>query len=86
VTHEANTQGYTSKAVEPMSDQQTQGAALFLVGVAALIVSVGTAWMQARRSHAGRVQGAGMFTAVSFLLFLVGAVLCWFGVSTLLGG
>jgi hypothetical protein len=69
-----------------MSDQQTQGAALLLFGVAALIVSVGTAWMQARRSRAGRVQGAGMFTAVSFSLFLVGAVLCWFGVSTLLGG
>ena len=75
----------TSKAVGPMTDQQTQGAALFLLGMAALIVSVGTAWMQSRRSRAGRVQGAGMFTAVSFLLFLLGAVLCWFGVSNMVG-
>ena len=69
-----------------LSSQQTQGVALLLVGVAALILSAGCAWVQSRRSRAGRVQGAGMYTVVSFLLFLVGAIICWFGVSALVGG
>ena len=69
-----------------LSSQQTQGVALLLVGVAVLILSAGFAWVQSRRSRAGRVQGAGIFTAVSFLLFLIGALICWFGVSALMDG
>ena len=67
-----------------MSDHQMFGLELLAAGFVVLIVSVATAWMQARQSRAGRVEGAGRFTAMSFLLFLIGAVLCWFGISTVL--
>lgn len=69
-----------------MSEQQTHGAALFLVGVALLIVSVGTAWALSRSSRTRRVEGAWLITIVSFILFVGGVVLCWFGVSSIVEG
>ena len=55
-----------------MRSHQVYGVALFLIGFALLIVSGGIAWTLARRSRAGRVEGAGVITAVSFALFLAG--------------
>jgi len=69
-----------------MSRRQVYGVALFLVGFTLLIVSVGIAWTLARRSSAGRVEGAGVITAVSFALFLAGVLICWLGVSALVEG
>jgi hypothetical protein len=69
-----------------MSGQQGYGVALFLVGFAVLIVSLGIAWTLARRSRASRVEGAGVLTAVSFALFVVGVLICWLGVSALVEG
>jgi hypothetical protein len=46
------------RKADPMSDQQIHGAALFLVGVAILIVSVSIAWTLSRSSRARRVEGA----------------------------
>jgi len=69
-----------------MSGQQTQGVALFLVGVALLIVSVGVAWALSRSSRTRRVEGTWLITLVSFVLFVVGVALCWFGVSALVEG
>jgi hypothetical protein len=64
-----------------MSEQQLHGAALFLLGVALLIVSVGIAWTLSRSSRSRRVEGAWLIIILSFLLFVAGVVLCWFGVS-----
>jgi hypothetical protein len=69
-----------------MSDQQVYGVALLLVGLALLIVSVGIGWTLARRSRAGRVEGAGVLTTVSFALFLAGVLICWLGVSAFVDG
>jgi hypothetical protein len=69
-----------------MSDHQTYGVALFLVGVTVLILSVGIAWALSRISRARRVESAWFVTAVSFALFVVGVVLCWFGVSAFMEG
>jgi hypothetical protein len=62
----------TRATVVAMRSHQVYGVALFLVGSALLIVSVGIAWTLARRSRAGRVEDAGVITAVSFALFLAG--------------
>jgi hypothetical protein len=69
-----------------MSDHQTYGVALFLVGVAVLIVSVGIAWTLSRQSRMRRVESTWVITTVSFVLFVVGVALCWFGVSALVEG
>jgi hypothetical protein len=69
--------------VSAMRDQQTQGMALLLVGVAVLIVSVGIAWALSRSSRTRRVEGAWLITVVSVVLFLLGVALCWFGVSAI---
>jgi len=69
-----------------MSDQQLQGLALLLVGVAVLIVSVGIAWALARRSRARRVEGTWLITLLSVVLLLAGAALCYFGVSAIVEG
>jgi len=69
-----------------MSDQQVTGLVVFLVGVAALIVSIGVAWMLSRLSRAGRVESSWLITAVSVVLFLVGVALCWYGISALVEG
>jgi hypothetical protein len=86
INSEADTQSCTSKAVDPMSDRQVYGLTLLLLGFAVLIVSVGVAWMLARRSRAGRVESTWLITTVSFVLFVVGVALCWFGVSAIVEG
>jgi hypothetical protein len=43
------------------------------------------AWTLSRLSRAGRVDSTWFITTVSFALFVVGTVLCWFGVSNLIG-
>jgi Kef-type K+ transport system membrane component KefB len=68
-----------------MSDQQMTGVVVLSLGVAALIISAGVAWILSRISRTRRVDGVGFITVVCFLLFLVGVVLCYFGVSTLVG-
>ena len=82
----ADTQPYTSKAVDPMSGQQVYGVALLLVGFAVLIVSVGIAWTLSLRSRTRRVEGAWIITTVSFVLFALGVLFCWLGVSALVEG
>jgi hypothetical protein len=69
-----------------MSNQQMTGVVVLLLGVAALIVSAGVAWTVSRITRTRRVEGISLITVVSFLLFLVGIVLCWFGISTLVEG
>jgi hypothetical protein len=69
-----------------MSAQQTTGLVTLLVGLAALLVSVGVAWILSRLARDGRVDGVWLITAVSLLLFLAGTALCWFGVSAIVEG
>jgi hypothetical protein len=67
-----------------MNQQQTTGVVVLLLGVAALIISIGFAWTLSRLSRAGRVESTWFITLVAFLLFAVGIVLCYFGVSTII--
>jgi hypothetical protein len=69
-----------------MSAQQISGVIILLIGVAALIVSVGVAWTLSRISRTRRVEGIGFVTVVAVLLFLVGMALSYFGVSALVEG
>jgi hypothetical protein len=69
-----------------MSVEQTTGLALLFVGLAALSVSVGVAWILSRLTRDGRVDGTWFISVVSLLLFLVGIALCWFGVSNIIEG
>jgi hypothetical protein len=69
-----------------MNDQQTTGVVVLLLGVAALIISAGVAWTVARISRTRQVEGMGFITLVAFLLFLVGIVLCYFGVTNIVDG
>jgi hypothetical protein len=69
-----------------MSAQQTTGVVTLLVGIAALLVSVGVAWILSRLARDGRVEGVWLITAVSLGLFLTGIALCWFGVSAMIEG
>ena len=69
-----------------MSVQQTTGMVLLLVGLVALSVSVGVAWILSRLAQDGRVDGTWFVAVVSLLLFLVGIALCWFGVSSIVEG
>jgi len=69
-----------------MSGQQTRGVALFLVGAIALGASMLVAWTLAQSSRMERVERPWRLTLVSFVLFAVGIVLCWFGVSTIVEG
>jgi hypothetical protein len=68
-----------------MNQQQTTGVVVLLLGVAALIISIGFAWTLSRLSSAGRVESTWFITLVAFLLFAVGVVLCYFGVSNIMG-
>jgi choline-glycine betaine transporter len=86
VTCEANKQGYTGKAVDAMSDQQMTSAVTLSLGVAALIISAGVAWTLSRIARTRQIDGVGFIAVVCFLLFLVGIVLCWFGISALVEG
>jgi hypothetical protein len=74
------------KAVNMMSTQQITGVVVFLLGVAALIVSAGVAWTVARISRRRQIEGISFITLVAFLLFLAGVVLCYFGVTNLVEG
>jgi amino acid transporter len=69
-----------------MTSQQITGIVLLLIGVVALMVSLGTAWVLSRLTQDGRDQGFWFITLVSLLLFLVGIALCWFGVSGVVEG
>jgi hypothetical protein len=69
-----------------MSVQQTTGVVLLLVGLAALSVSVGVAWILSRLARDGRVDGTWFVSVISLLLFLTGIALCWFGVSAIVEG
>jgi hypothetical protein len=69
-----------------MSAQQISGVVILLIGVAALIVSVGVAWTLSRISRTRQVEGIGFITIVTVLLFLVGMALSYFGVSALVEG
>jgi hypothetical protein len=69
-----------------MSVEQVTGMVLLLVGLAALSVSVGAAWILSRLARDGRVDGIWFVSVVSLLLFLVGIALCWFGVSGIVEG
>jgi len=69
-----------------MSSEQTTGVVLLFVGLAALSVSVGVAWILSRLARDGRVDGTWVVSVVSLLLFLAGIALCWFGVSAIVEG
>jgi hypothetical protein len=69
-----------------MSVQQTTGVVLLFVGLAALSVSVGVAWILSRLARDGRVDGTWFVSVVSLLLFLAGIALCWFGVNAIMEG
>jgi hypothetical protein len=69
-----------------MNSQQMTGVVVLSLGVAALIVSIGTAWTLSRLSRTRGVVHPWFITFVSFLLFVVGIVLCYFGVSNLVEG
>jgi hypothetical protein len=69
-----------------MNQQQMTDLVVLLLGMAALLVSVGVAWTLSRLSRAGRVASRWFITLVAFLLFAVGVVLCYFGVSSIVEG
>jgi hypothetical protein len=69
-----------------MSNQQMTGMVVLSLGVAALIISAGVAWSVSRITRTRQVEGISFITVVSFFLFVVGIVLCWFGVSALVEG
>jgi hypothetical protein len=68
-----------------MSDQQMTGLVVVLLGVAALIISAGTAWTLARVTRTRGVESAWFIIVVSIALFFAGVALCYFGVSSLMG-
>jgi hypothetical protein len=59
---------------------------VFLLGVAALKVSAAVVWTVARISRRRQVEGMSCITLVAFLLFLLGIVLGYFGVTNLVEG
>jgi hypothetical protein len=69
-----------------MSAQQISGVVTLAIGVVALSISAAVAWILSRISRTRRVDGVGFITIVSFLLFLVGMALCYFGVSAIVDG
>jgi hypothetical protein len=71
--------------VDAMNDHQVHGLLLLAAGLAVLIVSLVAAWTMTRRSRSVQVDGAGLIAVVSFSLFVVGLVICWYGVSAVLG-
>lgn len=64
-----------------MNQQQIQGTALLLVGLALLIISVGVAWALSRSSRTRRVDATWLVMTLSVLLFFAGVAACYFGVS-----
>ena len=54
-----------SEMANNMSAQQISGVVILLIGVAALIVSVGVAWTLSRISRTRPVDGIGFITVVT---------------------
>ena len=75
-----------SEMANNMSAQQISGVVILLIGVAALIVSVGVAWTLSRITRTRQVEGISFISIVAVLLFLVGMALSYFGVSALVEG
>jgi hypothetical protein len=46
-------------------------------------ISAGVAWTLSRMTRTRRVEGISFITMVSFVLFLIGIVLCYFGDSNI---
>ena len=69
-----------------MSDSQAQRAAMFLVGLALLIVSLGTAWVLSQSSRIRRVESGWLVALGSVVFFVAGVVACYFGVSAIIEG
>jgi len=69
-----------------MSEQQVTGLALLLAGFALLIESAGIAWALARRSRSMQVEGGGLIKVVSFVMFVVGLLLCGLGADAIVDG
>ena len=69
-----------------MSGRQVYGLTLLLIGFALLIVSVGIAWTLSLRSRTRRVEGTWIVTTVSFVLFALGVLICWLGVTAIVEG
>src|SRR5262245_26436307 len=61
-----------------MSSQQISSVLLLLVGLVALMTSLGTAWALSRFVRAGRSESAWLLTTVSAMVFLLGVALSWF--------
>ena len=83
---EAETQDYPRERADIVTSQQITGIILLVIGIAALTVSVGSAWILSRLAQDGRDKGNWLIAVASLLLFLVGIALCWFGVSTVIEG
>jgi hypothetical protein len=66
--------------------EQTTGIVVLSLGASALIISVGVALTLSRITRTRRVEGISFITLVSFLLFLVGIVLCYFGITAIIEG
>jgi hypothetical protein len=69
-----------------MNDRQMTGVVVLLLGVALQIISAGVAWTLSRLSRTRRVEGAAFMTVVSFVLFVVRIILCYFGVTSIIEG
>jgi hypothetical protein len=69
-----------------MSSRQISSVLFLLVGLIALVASLGSAWALSRSSRAARSESAWFLITASVALFFIGVALCWFGVSTLVEG
>jgi hypothetical protein len=76
----------TADTMSNLSSQQMHGVTLFLLGIAALILSAGVAWAFSRVTRTRLVVHPWVITFMSFALFVAGVVLCWFGVSSVVEG
>jgi len=74
-----------SEMANSMSAQQISGVIILVIGVAALVISMGVAWTLSRSTGARQIEGAWLLTTAGVLLLLVGLALCYFGVSNLMG-
>jgi Co/Zn/Cd efflux system component len=68
-----------------VSEQQIQGIALLLVGLALLISSLGAAWALSRRSRTHRLESAWLVTMLSVVLLIAAVVAC-FGMNSIING
>jgi hypothetical protein len=70
MTQQADAKTCTNEVADMMSAQQISGMVILLIGVAALIISMGVAWTLSRISRMRQVEGIGFITTVAVLLFL----------------